>query len=311
MLLITWVESRRCRLTFVPNAWRMPSVVASKACRPRSWASKRARKLCSVRTLLVLVFCARWASSGVSSRACCHSRLNSNCSSASASVRANISLSRRTPKTVATGWLGRPLSSQYKGANCSSSISAKGVRAKGLGPGRLLALPLGRRHQVAALEQVALRILLTKHQPHPLERKCDGLVYTNIPRIPDYQGCEGGVFTRESIIMRILLIVLALPLAAPLGAQTRTYNVEDYLPLAVGNSWTYEHEYWDERRQCRWNEGSRTDLLHNGVHHLHLEDRGHQRGRRTTFSRTCRTTGRPRFRAISLPGKSSAGTATT
>ena len=50
--------------------------------------------------------------------------------------------------------------------------------------------------------------------------------------------------------MRILLIVLALPLAAPLGAQTRTYNVEDYLPLAVGNSWTYEHEYWDERRNA-------------------------------------------------------------
>ena len=125
MLLSTWVESRRCRVTFVPNAWRMPSVVASNACRPRSWASKRARKLCSVRTLLVLVFCARWASSGVSSRACCHSRLNSNCSSASASVRANISLSRRTPKTVATGWLGRPVASQYKDANCASSISGK------------------------------------------------------------------------------------------------------------------------------------------------------------------------------------------
>ena len=118
MLLNTWVESRRCRVTFVPKRWRMRSVVASKACRPRSWASKPARKLCSV-------FCARWASSGVSSRACCHNRLNSSCSSASASVSANISLSRSTPNTVCTGWLGRPLSSQYKGANCASSISGK------------------------------------------------------------------------------------------------------------------------------------------------------------------------------------------
>ncbi len=48
----------------------------------------------------------------------------------------------------------------------------QGVRAKGLGPARLQAPLLGRRHQVATLEQGALRILLTKHQPHPLERKC-------------------------------------------------------------------------------------------------------------------------------------------
>ena len=41
----------------------------------------------------------------------------------------------------------------------------QGVRPKGLGPARLQAPLLGRRHQVAALEQMALRILLTKHQP--------------------------------------------------------------------------------------------------------------------------------------------------
>ena len=74
----------------------------------------------------------------------------------------------------------------------------QGVRAKALGPGRLQAPLLGRRHQVAALEQGALRILRTKHQPHPLERKCVTDWYT-----PIYQGSliiravKGG-FLREN-----------------------------------------------------------------------------------------------------------------
>ena len=35
-------------------------------------------------------------------------------------------------------------------------------------------------------------------------------------------------------------------LAAPLAAQEK--NVEDYLPLAVGNSWTYRHSFVDGRQ---------------------------------------------------------------
>ena len=47
----------------------------------------------------------------------------------------------------------------------------QGARAKGLGPTRLQTPLLGRRNQVAALEQVALRFLLTKHQPLPSKRR--------------------------------------------------------------------------------------------------------------------------------------------
>ena len=41
------------------------------------------------------------------------------------------------------------------------------------------------------------------------------------------------------------LIVLAALASVPLAAQTK--NVQDYLPLAVGNSWTYEHDFSDAR----------------------------------------------------------------
>ncbi len=44
-----------------------------------------------------------------------------------------------------------------------------------------------------------------------------------------------------------MLIVLAALVPVPLAAQTTTKNVQDYLPLAVGNSWTYEHEFFDAR----------------------------------------------------------------
>ena len=40
-----------------------------------------------------------------------------------------------------------------------------------------------------------------------------------------------------------LILVLGL---TPLAAQT-TKDVQDYLPLAVGNSWTYKHEFFDAR----------------------------------------------------------------
>ncbi len=40
-------------------------------------------------------------------------------------------------------------------------------------------------------------------------------------------------------------IAISFLFAVPLAAQTK--NVQDYLPLAVGNSWTYEHEYWNDR----------------------------------------------------------------
>ena len=40
-----------------------------------------------------------------------------------------------------------------------------------------------------------------------------------------------------------LILVLGL---TPLAAQT-TKDVQDYLPLAVGNSWTYKHEFFDGR----------------------------------------------------------------
>ena len=41
------------------------------------------------------------------------------------------------------------------------------------------------------------------------------------------------------------LIVLAALASVPLAAQAK--NVQDYLPLAVGNSWTYEHDFSDAR----------------------------------------------------------------
>ena len=74
----------------------------------------------------------------------------------------------------------------------------QGVRAKALGPGRLQAPLLGRRHQVAALEQVALRILRTKHQPHPLERKCVTDWYTPIYQESLIIRAVKGGFLREN-----------------------------------------------------------------------------------------------------------------
>ena len=50
---------------------------------------------------------------------------------------------------------------------------------------------------------------------------------------------------RWSSEMLIYLAALFL-LAAPLAAQEK--NVEDYLPLAVGNSWTYLHSFVDDRQ---------------------------------------------------------------
>ena len=74
----------------------------------------------------------------------------------------------------------------------------QGALAKGLGPGRLQAPLLGRRNQVATLEQGALRILLTKHQPHPLERKCVTDWHTPIYQEPLIIRAVRGGFLREN-----------------------------------------------------------------------------------------------------------------
>ena len=44
--------------------------------------------------------------------------------------------------------------------------------------------------------------------------------------------------------IRLLLAVL-LSLSGVLPVAATDYEASDYLPLAVGNSWTYEHEYYD------------------------------------------------------------------
>ena len=46
------------------------------------------------------------------------------------------------------------------------------------------------------------------------------------------------------MLARIAVLILS---ALPLAAQTP--NVQDYLPLAVGNSWTYLHTYYDVRER--------------------------------------------------------------
>ena len=45
--------------------------------------------------------------------------------------------------------------------------------------------------------------------------------------------------------MPIVAVFAVIAFAAPVTAQTR--NVQDYLPLAVGSSWTYMHEFLDAR----------------------------------------------------------------
>ena len=47
------------------------------------------------------------------------------------------------------------------------------------------------------------------------------------------------------MIARIGVLILAV--LSPVAAQQQTKNVEDYLPLAVGNSWTYEQVVIDGR----------------------------------------------------------------
>ena len=47
------------------------------------------------------------------------------------------------------------------------------------------------------------------------------------------------------MIARIGVLILAV--LSPVAAQQQTKNVEDYLPLAVGNSWTYEQVVLDAR----------------------------------------------------------------
>ncbi len=59
--------------------------------------------------------------------------------------------------------------------------------------------------------------------------------------------------------MLTYLAALFLLAAAPLAAQEK--NVEDYLPLAVGNSWTYLHIIYDDRQNT---DGSYLNLTGTG-----------------------------------------------
>ena len=83
--------------------------------------------------------------------------------------------------------------------------------------------------------------------------------------------------TRWSSEMLTYLAALFL-LAAPLAAQEK--NVEDYLPLAVGNSWTYLHRFIDDRQNT---ETAPMLLLplekgETEVHNIHPPHRDHRRG---------------------------------
>lgn len=64
---------------------------------------------------------------------------------------------------------------------------------------------------------------------------------------PGRVSCErpSGALSLPTLIGAIASLVLA---ATPAMAQT-TFTVQDYLPLAVGNSWTFLHMYKDERSQ--------------------------------------------------------------
>ena len=44
-----------------------------------------------------------------------------------------------------------------------------------------------------------------------------------------------------------LLLAALLSLSGVQPATAADYQASDYLPLAVGNSWTYEHEYYDHK----------------------------------------------------------------
>ena len=49
---------------------------------------------------------------------------------------------------------------------------------------------------------------------------------------------------------RIRLILAALlSLSGVLPAVATDYQASDYLPLAVGNSWTYDHKFNDNERR--------------------------------------------------------------
>ena len=42
-----------------------------------------------------------------------------------------------------------------------------------------------------------------------------------------------------------LLLAALLSLSGVLTGAATNYQASDYLPLAVGNSWTYEHQFYD------------------------------------------------------------------
>ena len=46
-----------------------------------------------------------------------------------------------------------------------------------------------------------------------------------------------------------LTLAALLGLSGALPAVATEYQASDYLPLAVGNSWTYDHEYYDIERR--------------------------------------------------------------
>ena len=131
-----------------------------------------------------------------SRRAWCQSRLNSSCSTASPSVRLNISLRRWTPRTVCTARLGRPLSAQYIGAKSSSSIrgSASFRKTSAHLPSRRLAFFGVTRNWDC--QRLLLRVSRSEHAPLPRP----GAAPTPFPHIILPLPRRTRVFTRESNI---------------------------------------------------------------------------------------------------------------
>ncbi|MFA6108593.1 MAG: hypothetical protein WDA75_07485 [Candidatus Latescibacterota bacterium] len=53
-------------------------------------------------------------------------------------------------------------------------------------------------------------------------------------------------YLRAVVAIALLTVVCTCRLAA------QEYRPEDFMPLAVGNSWTYQHSYFDDR--VRWDD---------------------------------------------------------
>ena len=122
--------------------------------------------------------------------------------------------------------------------------------------------------------------------------------------------------TRRRIMAtkKICLILAALlGLSGVLPATATDNEAADYLPLAVGNSWTYSHDYYDQGLSALGGESA----LYPTIGRLSLNStspsspsrsgaRRSSTARRITYSAICQTSGR-RPRRTSLPARSCAG----